>query len=284
MKLLLDAIGELIRSPFEQAGFFAKTLLHPKRLARRITDAARGLVALTSALIPVTPSSLTGPLGQDRRYAITEAPLGDVKAVAKAFHVTVNDVLLAAVSGGFRELLLQRGEEPAADSVRTLVPVSVHAPGESTMDNEVSLLLPLLPVDLADPVQRLLRVHRRLAELKAEKEADAGALLTESAGHGPFAPVAWAIRAAAHLPQRNIATVTTNVPGPPRPLSALGREIVAIYPYVPIALRVRTGIAMLSYAGRIFFGITADARTVPEAAALAKAIEQDILALREAAR
>jgi len=78
--------------------------------------------------------------------------------------------------------------------------------------------------------------------------------------------------------------VTTNVPGPPRPLSALGREIVAIYPYVPIALRVRTGIAMLSYAGRIFFGITADARTVPETAALAKAIEQDILALREAAR
>ncbi len=142
-------------------------------------------------------------------------------------------------------------KNPAADSVRTLVPVSVRATGtESTVDNEVSLLLPLLPVDVADPVQRLIRVHQRLGSLKAAKEADAGALLTASAGHEPFAPIAWAIRAAAHLPQRNIVTVTTNIPGPRKPLSVLGREIVAMYPYVPIALRVRTGVAMLSYAGR----------------------------------
>ncbi|MEV6874576.1 wax ester/triacylglycerol synthase family O-acyltransferase [Amycolatopsis sp. NPDC051128] len=280
-KLLLDAAGSVLRIPWDQTRLVARELLHPNRLARRVSDAARGLAALTSALLPTSPTPLTGPLGRDRRYATASVALADVKAVAKAHDVTVNDVLLAAVAGGFRELLLHRGETPAADSVRSLVPVSVRT--GTALDNEVSLLLPLLPVDLADPVQRLIRVHQRLSTLKAGKEADAGALLTATAAHEPFAPVAWAIRAAAHLPQRNIVTVTTNVPGPAEPLFALGRRIVEIYPYVPIALRVRTGVAMLSYAGRITFGITSDADTIPETDVLAKAIEREIQALRATA-
>ncbi|WP_410622908.1 wax ester/triacylglycerol synthase family O-acyltransferase [Amycolatopsis sp. cmx-8-4] len=280
-KLLLDAVGTVLRNPWHQARVLAKSLLHPNRSAHRVSDAARGLAALSTALLPVSPTPLTGPLGHDRRYSIASVALADVKTAARKFDVTMNDVLLAAVTGGFRELLLHRGENPAADSVRTLVPVSVRT--GSTVDNEVSLLLPLLPVDVPDPVQRLVRVHERLDALKADKEADAGAMLTATAAHEPFAPIAWAIRAAAHLPQRNVVTVTTNVPGPAEPLSVLGREIVAMYPYVPIALRVRTGVAMLSYAGRMSFGITADADTVPETDLLAKAIEREVLILRDAA-
>ncbi|MFI5589508.1 wax ester/triacylglycerol synthase family O-acyltransferase [Amycolatopsis sp. NPDC051758] len=281
-RLLLDAAGTLLRNPWDQTRLLARELLHPNRLARRVSTAARGLAALTSALLPASPTPLTGPLGRDRRYATASVALADVKAVAKAHEVTVNDVLLAAVAGGFRELLLHQGETPAADSVRSLVPVSVRT--GTAVDNEVSLLLPLLPVDLADPVQRLLRTHRRLGTLKAAKEADAGALVTTAAAHEPFAPIAWAIRAAAHLPQRNIVTVTTNVRGPAEPLSALGRPIVEIYPYVPIALRVRTGVAMLSYAGRVTFGITSDADTVPEIDVLAKAIGREVEALRATVR
>ncbi|WP_328457782.1 wax ester/triacylglycerol synthase family O-acyltransferase [Amycolatopsis sp. NBC_00438] len=281
-KLLLGSVGTLLRTPWDQAGLLAKQLLHPNVLARRVSDAARGLAALTSALMPASSTPLTGPLGHDRRYSIASVALTDVKTTAVGFGVTVNDVLLAAITGGYRELLLHRGEVPAADSVRTLVPVSVRT--GSAVDNEVSLLLPLLPVDVPDPVQRLVRVHERLVALKEGKEADAGALLTASAAHEPFAPIAWAIRAAAHLPQRNVVTVTTNVRGPSAPLSVLGREIVAMYPYVPIALRVRTGVAMLSYAGRLSFGITADADTVPETGFLAKAIEREVLTLRDAVK
>ncbi|RSM38105.1 wax ester/triacylglycerol synthase family O-acyltransferase [Amycolatopsis balhimycina DSM 5908] len=280
--LVLEAVGSLLSSPWHQARLVAREMLHPNRLARRVNDAARGLAAMTSALLPVSPTPLTGPLGRDRRYSTASVPLADVQTVARTFGVTVNDVLLAAVTGGFRELLLQRGETPAADSVRSLVPVSVRT--GTALDNEVSLLLPLLPVELADPAQRLVRVHRRLGTLKAAKEADAGALLTATAAHEPFAPVAWAIRAAAHLPQRNIVTVTTNVRGPAEPMSALGRRIVRIHPYVPIALRVRIGVAMLSYAGEVTFGITADADTVPDTDVLAKAIERDFPALLAAAR
>ncbi|MGK3206767.1 wax ester/triacylglycerol synthase family O-acyltransferase [Amycolatopsis sp. MEPSY49] len=282
VKLLLDAAGSLLRTPWTQSRLLARALLHPNRLARRVSDAARGLAAMTSALLPVSPTPLTGPLGRDRRYSTASVPLADVQAVARAFDVTVNDVLLAAVTGGFRELLLQRGETPAADSVRSLVPVSVRT--GTALDNEVSLLLPLLPFDLPDPAQRLVRVHRRLGTLKAAKEADAGALVTATAAREPFAPVAWAIRAAAHLPQRNIVTVTTNVRGPAEPLSALGRRIVRIHPYVPIALRVRIGVAMLSYAGEVTFGITADADAVPDTDVLAKAIGREFPALLAAAR
>ncbi|MBE1495655.1 diacylglycerol O-acyltransferase [Amycolatopsis lexingtonensis] len=282
VNLLLDAAGKLLRTPWDQARLLLRQARHPNRLARRVSDVALGLASMASALLPASPSPLTGPLGRDRRYSTVSVPLAEVKAVARAFDVTVNDVLLAAVTGGLRELLLQRGETLAADSVRSLVPVSVRT--GTDLDNEVSLLLPLLPVDLADPVQRLLRIHHRLGTLKAGTEAAAGALLTATAAREPFAPVAWAIRAAAHLPQRNIVTVTTNVRGPAEPLSALGRPIVEMYPYVPIALRVRIGVAMLSYAGQVTFGITSDADAVPETDVLVKGIEREIQSLRGAAR
>ena len=83
------------------------------------------------------------------------------------YAVSVNDVALAAVTGGFRRLLLSRGEIPDAYAVRSLVPVSTRAPGEESItDNRVSLMLPYLPVDMADPVERLTdrpRTHQRLA-------------------------------------------------------------------------------------------------------------------------
>jgi hypothetical protein len=97
------------------------------------------------------------------------------------------------------------------------------------------------------------------------------ATLTRSAGYGPFALLAWAVRAVARLPQRNIVTVSTNVPGPRRPLTVLGRNIVELYPYVPIALRTRTGVAVLTYQDRLSFSITSDLRSVPETGFLAKA-------------
>ena len=111
---------------------------------------------MASALRPVQHTSLTGPLEGSRRYTWTDISLGDIRVVRKSYGVTVNDVALAAVSGGFRLLLMSRGEEPDAHTLRSLVPVSTREPGaESIPDNRVSLMLPYLPVDLADPVERL---------------------------------------------------------------------------------------------------------------------------------
>ncbi|WP_020658936.1 wax ester/triacylglycerol synthase family O-acyltransferase [Amycolatopsis benzoatilytica] len=283
LRVLASSLGDLVTGPFAQAGALAGSLLHPRVLARRTTDVAHGFATLAQALLPVSPSSLGGPIGSTRGYAIAQAKLSDVAAVANAFGTTGNDVLLAAITGGLREVLLRGGEEPASDSVRSLVPVSVRLPGDGTVDNEVSLLLPLLPVDLPDPVQRLVRVHRRLLAHKEGKESTAGAFVTAAAARGPFAPAAWAVRAALRLPQHNVVTVTTNVPGPAETLTVAGCRVLALYPYVPIALRLRTGIAMLTYRGRVFFGVTADRATVPDPRVLADTIVSDLAALKAAA-
>ncbi len=284
-RLTADALADLARNPVQQVRLLSQSLRAPLRLTRRVTDATRGLATMAGVLQPVSASSLSGPIGQQRRYAVTRASLAEVAATAKSFGVTINDVILAAISGAFRALLLARGEEPAPDAVRSLVPVSVRVTGEENiMDNRVSLLLPLLPVDLDEPVARLVAVHDRLAALKSSKEAEAGAAMTELARHEPFGPISLGIRIAARLPQRNIVTVTTNVAGSRRPLYGLGRRMVEILPYVPIALRLRTGIAILSYCDQLVFGITADYDSAPEVDLLAAAIEKDLGELVAAAR
>lgn len=285
VRLTADALRALARSPVDQMNLLAKGLSAPMLLTSRAADAARGLATLAGVLRPVTSSSLTGPIGQQRRYGVARTSLSDVVTVASAFNVTINDVFLASISSAFRALLLHRGEEPTSNAVRTLVPVSVRAAGqERVIENRISLMLPLLPVDLDDPVARLAAVHDRMAALKASKEAEAGTAMTELARHEPFAPISWGIRLAARLPQRNIVTVTTNVPGPKRPLYLLGRRMVEISPYVPIAVRLRTGISVLTYCDRVAFGITTDYDSAPEVELLRAAIERGVAELVEAAQ
>jgi diacylglycerol O-acyltransferase len=284
VRLVLNAMRAMAFSPVDQLCFLVGGLLSPNRLARRVANTARGLTALVSAMIPVAKTSLSGPIGRQRHYEIAHVSLREVKKISRAFEVTVNDVVLAAISGALRELLLHRGEIPAAGTVRALVPVSVRERGEqNTPGNQVSLMLPLLPVDIADPALRLSTVHRRLAKLKESKEAEAGTAITASAQHGLFAPIAWSIRAAAKVPQRNIVTVATNVPGPRDPLFVLGREVVELYPYMPIAMQLRTGVAVLTYRDHMAFGITSDLASVPETGLLAEMIERDIATLAKVA-
>jgi diacylglycerol O-acyltransferase len=284
LSLTADALGDLVRNPVDQLRMLEQGWRAPLVLTRRIVDAARGLTTLARVLRPVSSSTLTGPIGQQRRYGMTRASLPDIAAVSKAFGVTINDVVLAVISGALRMLLLERGEQPTPNAVRSLVPVSVRSRDQQhVIDNQISLMLPLLPVDLSDPVARLTAVHDRLVELKGSKEAEAGAAMTELARHEPFPPISWGIRLAARLPQRNIVTVTTNVPGPRRPLYLLGHRMLEILPYVPIAVRLRTGIAILTYCDQVVFGITADFDSAPEIGLLAAAIDQGLAELIDAA-
>jgi diacylglycerol O-acyltransferase len=278
------AAWELTASPAGVVRAAATSLTSPRRIARASVDTARGLLAIASAARPVRRTSLTGPLEGSRRYTWTDLSLADVRVVRKEFGVTLNDVALAAVSGGFRLLLQSRGEEPDAHSIRTLVPVSTREPGaESIPDNRVSLMLPYLPVDLADPVERLRAVSERVRDLRARHEPEAGGSLTAAAEHAPFPPIAWGIRMGFRLPQRQVATVTTNVPGPRTTLYALGREALEMLPYVPIADRVRIGVAIFSYRDTLTVGITADYDTTPDVQVLADGIARSMAELVAAA-
>jgi WS/DGAT/MGAT family acyltransferase len=278
--LAASALLALALNPVTQMRAAASALRHPRRLAAAARDALRGAVALSTAVVPARAGSLSGPLSAHRVFAFSRGTVAEVRAVRRAVGGTFNDVVLAAVSSGFRALLLSRGEVPDARAVRSLIPVNVRAPGqESIRDNRVSLMLADLPVDIADPLERLATVRARLDELKDDREAEAGAALTSIAALEPFPLVAGSFRWVATLPQHSVVTVTTNVPGPRAPLYALGRPLLEIIPYVPIASTVRIGVSILTYGNRIAFGVTGDRDAAPDVDVLARGIADGLTEL-----
>ncbi|MEU7909225.1 wax ester/triacylglycerol synthase family O-acyltransferase [Actinoplanes sp. NPDC049118] len=284
LDLALDACGQLVRIPFEQTRLLALAARRPGDAVARLRETARGISALVQGLLRATPTSVSGPLGRARRYAVARMPLADIALAADAHRVTVNDVYLAAVAGAFRRLLLSRDEEPGPDAIRTLIPVSMRGDDERhLLDNRLASMLLQLPVEIEAPAERLRAVHRRVAELRAIHEVEAGAALVSLAEQEPFAAVSFLIRTALRLPQRALATVTTNVPGPSVQLYILGRPVREILPYVPIAERMRIGVSVLTYAGQAAFGITADFAAVPEADEFAAAVVDEVAKLRPTA-
>jgi diacylglycerol O-acyltransferase len=234
------------------------------RTATGITGAATrtvtGAVEIATGLLRPTPgSSLVGPVTAMRRYRAVRVPLLDVEQVCRKFDVTINDVALAAITEGFRSVLLHRGERPRPDSLRTLVPVSVRSPDAlDKPGNRLSVMLPYLPVELDDPIQQLRAVHSRLTRAKQGGQRQAGNMAVSAAGYVPFMLSSWLIRLLSRLPQRGIVTLATNVPGPCRQLEMMGHKVARLLPIPPIALQLRTGVAVLSYADDLVFGITAD--------------------------
>jgi diacylglycerol O-acyltransferase / wax synthase len=229
-------------------------------------------------------TSLNGPIGPHRRWSWAEAGLDGVKTVRDGLGGTVNDVVLAAITAGFRSLLIHRGEDVSNRVVRTLVPVSVRADSERGMyNNRVSGIFPGLPVSIADPRDRLNAISAQLSMLKGSKQAVAGDALVKLAGFAPPMLLSLGSRLAARTPQRALQTVTTNVPGPQYPLYVVGRRMVYSYPYVPIMGSVRISIAIFSYCGRLFFGITGDYDSVTDIDVLRDGIEEGMRELVVAA-
>jgi WS/DGAT/MGAT family acyltransferase len=271
---------------------WGRRALHaPRQLVNEAADLLGGARSLGESLRPNVLLPIEGAIGPHRRWATASTTLADVKAVRSAHGGTVNDVVLAAITSGYRDLLLGRGEQLDGVVVRSLVPVSVRAHGDHTPNNQVAALIAELPVGVADPVERLHAVRSNMAELKASHQADASRMLFDLAEHAPPPLLSVGLRTAVtvmrRLPQRNVNTVTTNVPGPQHALYACGREMVEYLPFVPLAQGVRTGVAILSYHGRISFGVTGDWDTVPDLDVLADGIGRgidDLLARSAAAQ
>ncbi len=280
LRLVADALAHHVREPVDLARAAVGAVRRPADTTRRALTTARGLLGYARAVVPTSVSSLSGPLGRPRDHVWARASLADVAVVRHRFGVTVNDVVLAAITSGFRELMLGRGERPGSRSIRSLVPVSVRRPGEEGIyDNRVSAMLAELPVDVDDAVERLREVRHRLVRLKLSGEAPAGETVTSLARYAPYELLAVGLRTAFRFPQHYLTTVTTNVPGPPFPLSACGRRMIEAFPYVPIADRVRIGVAIFSYCGNLTFGITGDHASSPDLEVLAAGVEDGLAEL-----
>jgi WS/DGAT/MGAT family acyltransferase len=275
--LVRGAIAETLTSPREVVRWARSTVRTPKKVAAEAVEVARGALALGQRLTPNVPLSIEGSIGPHRRWSWASTTIDEIKEVRAAFGGTVNDVVLSAITKGFRELLLSRGELLDGVVVRTLVPVSVRGHDDHSPSNQVSAMIAELPVSIADPLERLAAIHQQMAELKQSHQADAGNALFELAGLAPPLLLAAGLRNATmvlrRLPQRSVNTVTTNVPGPQVPLYACGREMLHYYPFVPLSHGVRTGVAILSYNRKIAFGVTGDWDTVADLDVLTHGIE-----------
>jgi WS/DGAT/MGAT family acyltransferase len=282
-QILSTALIERAVSPYEMLRSARAATRAPRELASRLTETVRGLAAMRG-LLRSGQTSLNGPIGPHRRWAWARSQLADVKAVRASLGGTVNDVVLAVITNGFRELLQSRGEPVEEQTVRTMVPVSVRSPDErGTYNNRVSAMFAELPVGIADPVERLDSIRTQMEGLKESKQAVAGEVLTSLSGFAPPMLLSLGTRAFMRFPQRSLNTVTTNVPGPQFPLFAAGRRMLEAFPYVPLAGTVRIGIAIFSYDGTLNFGVTGDFDSATDIGVLAGGIEGGLAQLLEIA-
>lgn len=280
---VVDLIAQSVAgaiSPIEQMRRVVPALRHPREAIRLASETLRSFASAGARLMPQGESSLNGGFGPHRRWTSAHSSLAEVKAIRAALGGTVNDVVLAAITKGFRALLLSRSEEVDGRTVRTLVPVSVRAQSErGTYNNRVSAVFVDLPIGLDDPVARLAEIRRQMDGVKESKDAMAGERLVDLAGFGPPMLLAAGQRLASSLPQRSINTATTNVPGPQHPLYFAGRRLIESSPLVPLAGSIRIAIGIFSYDGGVHFGITGDYDTVADIDVLAHGIEDGIAEL-----
>lgn len=233
----------------------------PVGTVRGAAALGEGALRLVRQLVYTPDSPLDSTIGPHRSWAHASATIPDVRRIRSAFGGTLNDVVLAAVTRGYRDLVLAVGEDPARSTVRTLVPVSVRGEdGRGVPDNRVSAILYDLPVGTEDPVERLGLVHEQMQDLKGSHMSEAADAVATAADLMPPMLVGTATRSIMRLvesyPQRSMNTVTTNVPGPQFPLFCLGRRMTEQRPFVPIGPGMHVGTAILSYDGRLFFGVT----------------------------
>ena len=176
----------------------------------------------------------------------------------------MNDVVLAAVTRGFRELLRDRGEALDGREITTLIPVSMRASdARGSLDNRVSAVYARLPIGIDDPVEALGAIREHLDGLKVSHEIEASAAILGIEDLAPPVIAAVFARAIVHA-QEIVQTVATNVPGPQFPLYLCGRRMLEAYPYVPIAGHIRVGVAIWSYCGDLYFGVTGDRDGAPD--------------------
>ena len=277
LRLVADSLRVRLVSPYEMVRSVRSAFRGPRRIAQRMGEVARGLGTFGSMIRSGPPSELNGPIGPHRRWNWAQTSLDEIRQIRKAHGGTVNDVVLAAITRGFRDLLRSRGEAIVGRRVRTLVPVSVRRADEKgTLNNRVSAVFPELPVGIDDPLERLGSIREQMDGLKERKQAVAAEALTQMSGFAPPMLLSLGARIFSRLPQRRVQTVTTNVPGPQEPLYAAGRRMTQAMPYVPLTGYVRLGVAIFSYVGQVNFGVTGDYETAPDVDLLCGGIEDGI--------
>jgi WS/DGAT/MGAT family acyltransferase len=237
---------------------------HPSLAGVLVKEGSSIAAELAHALaLPDDPvTSLKGPLGVVKRCAWAEPlPLEEVKAICRALDCTVNDVLMASVSGALRAHLIECGEDVDALGIRATVPVNLrpleHA---KKLGNHFGLVFLDLPIGVDNPVERLQRVAASMREIKGSKQALVTFGALAALGMAPAAVQ----RMALEFLSRKATVVATNVPGPQMPLYLAGSRLSETMFWVPQSGSIGIGVSILSYNGGVHFGLMCDRKRLPD--------------------
>ncbi len=267
-RIAMDAVEtgcEWVKNP-SSAVDFAKTGL--------------GLLGEAAVIANMTPDSHTrfkGPLGIMKRVAWAKAlSLFEVKALSEALACSINDVLLACVSGALRSYLLEQGDAVEQLDIRAMVPVNLRAPGPITdLGNHFGLVFLSLPISIADPLERVLTVQARMAELRHSQQPMVALGILAGMGIVPSAIRERVLEALA----ANASAVMTNMPGSREPRYLANKCITQQIFWVPQSGGIGIGISILSYAGKINFGVVSDLKRVPDPDAIVRLFTEQFEAL-----
>ncbi len=282
-QLLGEALIERATVPGEVMRTVRSILRTPRQIAQGVVNAAAGVGAMAWAgMSPAPPSPYNAPIGPHRRFTWVRTELADVKAIKNELGGTVNDVVLASVAGALGRHLRRRGQRTDGLELKAMVPVSVRSDDErGDLGNQVAAMMAPLPVWCQEPVARLDIVREQMKGLKDGGQAVGAQVLTELSGFAPPTVMGQAARLMSR--QRFFNLVVTNVPGPQFSLYLMGRRALDPFPMVPLAKNQGLGIAIMSYDGKMNFGLVGDYEVLWDLDDLARDLYDSLAELAEAA-
>lgn len=282
-ELLCDTVLRRASLPFKALGDL-------QRFWREADDARREIVVRARAVSEMVVGTLRRPsetplnheIGPHRRFDWKVMDLARLRELRARLGGSLNDIVLAVVTGAVQDYLSRRRINPGAVDFRVMAPVSVRTDDErGAGGNRISAWLIDLPLQEADPREQLARIREQTAELKNTRQAVAAEVLTGVAEWSPSTLVSLAGRNVTRVLPFNM--VVTNVPGPQFPMYLAGARLLEAYPMVPLTDNLGLGIALLSYDGKIYWGINADYDSVPDTSEVVEGIERAMARLAEAA-
>src|SRR3954452_12058534 len=266
----------MLRTGVRGAAVAGGVLPEARAALRGARDAAEGLGEIVWAgLNPAPETPLNVDIGPHRRYAIVRTRLDDFKLVKNTFGGTLNDVVLAGVGGALRDWLPSRGVRTEGLELRALVPVSIRGTQDrGSLGNRIAAMRGPLPVYIADPLERLRAVRAAMDGLKESKQAVGAEVLASVQNLAPPTILAQASRL--NFSTRLFNLIVTNVPGPQFPLYVRGRELLEVFPVAFLPRDHALAIAIMSYNGRMSFGLLGDYDALPDIDDVAEGIEASI--------
>jgi diacylglycerol O-acyltransferase / wax synthase len=282
--LIAEGVKDLARAPTDLAGRALGALSRPGRTVAEVREAAEGIGEVVWAgLNPAPDVPLNVPIGPHRRVWWVRSRLADFKEIKNALGGTVNDVVLAVVSGALGRWLRGRGVRTEGLELRALVPVSIRSEDErGALGNRIAAMRGPLPVYARDPVERLRLVREAMQGLKESKQALAAEVISGLEDFAPPTLLAQASRL--NFSTRLFNLIVTNVPGPQFPLYLLGREMLEIVPIAFLPEHHALAIAIMSYNGKMNLGLLGDYDAMPDIDGVGGLIEESLEELLAIAR